>query len=92
MNLFANFAGKKETRAMKVLFYFLWGLSSVILLFALLFNHYAEFYLNDYYVDLLFREYSKQWAYINVGITSIWFIFSWIGINLLYNKDDLLSL
>ena len=77
---------------MKVLFYFLWGLSSVILLFALLFNHYAEFYLNDYYVDLLFREYSQQWAYLNVGITSIWLIFSWIGMHLLYNKDDLSSL
>ena len=72
---------------MKVLFYFLWGLSSVILLLDLLFNHYAEFYLNDYYVDLLFREYSKQWAYLNVGITSIWLIFSWIGIRLLYNKE-----
>ena len=92
MDLFANFAGKKETRAMKVLFYCLWGLSSVILLLALLFNHYAEFYLNDYYVELLFREYSKQWAYLNVGITSIWLIFSWIGINILYNKDELSSL
>ena len=45
---------------MKVLFYCLWGLSSGILLFALLFNHYAEFYLDDFYVDLLFCEYSKQ--------------------------------
>ena len=77
---------------MKVIAYCLWGLSSVNLLLAISFNHYAEFYLNDYYVDLLFREYSKQWAYLNVGITSIWLIFSWIGINLLYNKDDLLSL
>ena len=71
---------------MKVLFYCLWGLSSVIQLFALLFNHYAEFYLNDYYVDLLFREYSKQWAYINVGITSIWLILTKIGLYLYLKK------
>ena len=67
---------------MKVLFYCLWGLSSGILLFALLFNHYAEFYLDDCYVDLLFCEYSKQWAYTNVILTSIWLIFSWIGVHL----------
>ena len=73
---------------MKVLFYCLWGLSSAILLLALLFNHYAEFYLNDCYVDLLFREYSKQWAYINVIITSIWLILSWTGVHLLYKKDE----
>ena len=72
---------------MKVLFYFIWGLSSVILLFALLFNHYAEFYLNDYYVDLLFCEYSKQWAYTNVGITIIWLLFSWIGAYLIIKEE-----
>ena len=71
---------------MKVLFYCLWGLSSGILLFALLFNHYAEFYLDDCYVDLLFCEYSKQWAYTNVILTSIWLSFSWIGVHLLYKK------
>ena len=77
---------------MKVLFYCLWGLSSGILLFALLFNHYAEFYLDDCCVDLLFREYSKQWAYTNATITTIWLIFSWIGVHLLYKKDGLSSL
>ena len=77
---------------MKVLFYCLWGLSSGILLFALLFNHDAEFYLDDCYVDLLFCEYSKQWAYTNVILTSIWLIFSWIGVHLLYKKDGLSSL
>ena len=76
---------------MKVLFYCLWGLSSVILLLALLFNHYAEFYLNDCHMDLLFNEYSKQWAYINAGITTIWLIFSGLGIHLLYKEDELSS-
>ena len=77
---------------MKVLFYCLWGLASGILLFALLFNHYAEFYLNDYYVDLLFREYSKQWAYFNAGITTIWLLFSWIGTYLIIKEDNLSNL
>ena len=68
---------------MKVLFY----CSSGILLFALLFNHYAEFYLDDFYVDLLFCEYSKQWAYTNVILTSIWLIFTWIGLYIYLKKD-----
>ena len=72
---------------MKVLFYCLWGLSSGIQLFALLFNHYAEFDLDDFYVDLLFCEYSKQWAYTNVILTSIWLIFTWIGLYIYLKKD-----
>ena len=71
---------------MKMIFYCLWGVWSIIILMAILFNHYAEFYLADEYVNLLFNEYSKLWAYINVGITIIWLIFSWIGLHLLYKS------
>ena len=72
---------------MKVVFYCLWGVCSVIILVSILFNHYAEFYLNDYCIDLLFNEYAKQWAYINVGITCIWLMFTWIGLHLLYHNQ-----
>ena len=48
---------------------------------------YAEFYLNDHCIDLLFNEYAKQWAYINVGTTCIWLIFTWIGLHLLYHNQ-----
>ena len=72
---------------MKAVFYCLWGLSSVIILLAILFNHYAEFNLSVEEVDLLFNEYSKQWAYINVGITIVWLIFSWIGLHLIYKSN-----
>ena len=72
---------------MKVISYCLWGLSSIILLFAISFNHYAEFYLNDYYTHLLFNVYNKEWAYINVIITSAWLIFTWIGLHI-YLKTE----
>ena len=69
---------------MKILFYCLWGLCSVIIVVSIVFNHYAESYLNDYCINLLFNEYSKQWAYLNAGITCIWLIFTWIGLHLLF--------
>ena len=71
---------------MKVIAYCLWGLSSVNLLLAISFNHYAEFYLNDYYTNLLFNEYHKEWAYINIMITGIWLILTWIGLYLYLKK------
>lgn len=72
---------------MKILFYCLWGLGVITILVAILFNHYAEFYLNDYYANLLFNEYYKEWAYINVMITGIWLILTWIGLYLYLKKD-----
>ena len=56
---------------MKILFYCVWGLWSVIILFAMYFNHYAEFYLEPYRIELLFNEYSKQWAITNAVITLV---------------------
>ena len=71
---------------MKVISYCLWGLSSVVILLTISFNHYAEFYLNDYYTNLLFNEYHKEWAYINIMITGIWLILTWIGLYLYLKK------
>ena len=72
---------------MKILFYCIWGLWSVIILFAMFFNHYAEFYLEPYRIELLFNEYSKQWAITNAAITLVWIILTWIGMHLIYKKD-----
>ena len=43
-----------------------------------------EFYLNEQYVNLLFNEYSKEWAYTNALLTGVWLIFTWIGLYLIY--------
>ena len=72
---------------MKILFYCLWGLCAVILLLAILFNHYAEFFLSDYYAEQLFSVYNKEWAYINIMITSVWLIFTCIGLYIYLKKD-----
>ena len=72
---------------MKVIAYCLWGLSSVNLLLAISFNHYAECYLNDYYTSLLFNVYNKEWAYMNAIITSVWLILTWIGLHI-YLKTE----
>ena len=73
---------------MKILFYCIWGLWSAIILFAILFNHYAEFYLEFYRVELLFNEYTKQWALTNAAITLVWVLLTWIGLHLIYKKDE----
>ena len=73
---------------MRILYYCIWGLWSVIILFAMLFNHYAEFYLEPYRIELLFNEYSKQWAITNAAITLVWVALTWMGIHLIYKKDE----
>lgn len=72
---------------MKILFHCLWGLWSAIIVAAMLFNHHIESYLNEGQLDLLFNEYSKQWAYTNTIITCIWLILTWIGLHLYLKKD-----
>lgn len=73
---------------MKILFYCIWGLWSVIILLTIKFNHYAEFFLEPYHVELLFNEYTKQWALINAGITLVWILLTCIGLHLIYKKDE----
>lgn len=72
---------------MKILFRCIWGLWSATIVVAMLFNHHIESYLNEDQLDLLFKEYSKQWAYTNAVITCIWLILNWIGLHLYLRKD-----
>ena len=73
---------------MKFLFYCIWGLSSLVILFAMVFNHYAEFYLEPYRVELRVNEYTKQCALTNAVITLVWGVRTWIGLHLIYKKDE----
>lgn len=59
---------------MRILFYVLWALSSLLIGLAVLFNHYAEFQLDSPAIDLLFNDYTRQWAYLNAGITMVWLL------------------
>lgn len=59
---------------MKFLFYSLWILSTLFIGLVVLFNHYAEFQLDESTLDLMFNLYSRQWAYLNAGITIVWFL------------------
>ena len=73
---------------MRFLFYCLWGLWSGIILLAILFNRYTEFYLESYRVEVLLNEYTKQWALTNAVITLVWVVLTWIGLHLIYKKDE----
>ena len=73
---------------MRFLFYCLWGLWSGIILLAILFNRYTEFYLEPYRVEVLLNEYTKQWALTNAVITRVWVVLTWIGLHLIYKKDE----
>ena len=72
---------------MKLLFYCIWVLWSVIIMYAILYNHYAEFYLTTKQIELLFNEYAYHWAFINAIITFGWIILTWIGLYLFYKND-----
>lgn len=73
---------------MKTIFYCLWALWTGIILLAVSFNHYAEYYLEQYYVELLFNECSKQWAIANAFITIVWVFLTFIGLYLIIHKKD----
>ena len=60
---------------MKSLFYYLFGLFTTIIVFILFFNNYADLYLDDYYVELLYNTYKKDWFWMNISITTIWIMF-----------------
>lgn len=57
---------------MKSLFYYLFGLFTALTLIVILFNNYADFYLDGYYIDLLYRDYKYIYLWFNTSITSIW--------------------
>ena len=60
---------------MKSLFYYLFGIITVFYALIILFDLWAPIYLDDYYLDLLVTNYSKEWYYTNLAIASIMFIF-----------------
>lgn len=57
---------------MKSLFYYLFGLFTALTLIVILFNNYADLYLDDYYIDLLYHDYKYIYLWFNTSITSIW--------------------
>lgn len=65
---------------MKALFYYFFGIISALYLFVIMFDKYAPVYLDDYYVDSLVLNYSKEWYYSNITVSSIaiLFIIVWI--------------
>ena len=65
---------------MKSLFYYLFGIFTVLYALVILFDLWAPIYLDDYYLDLLTVNYSKEWYYTNVGVASIMFIFIMIWV------------
>lgn len=63
---------------MKSFLYFVFGVICALFACIATFNNYFEIYLDDYYVDLLYNEYNKEWYYVTL-ISSTIFIFSVIA-------------
>ena len=65
---------------MKPLFYFLFGIIIALYAFVILFDACGPIYLDDYYIDKLVTNYSNEWYYANVSISTItlFFIIVWI--------------
>ena len=75
--------------------------SSALYAFVILFDLYAPVYLDDYYLDILYTKYAKEWYYGNIIVSSIslFFALAWVytlgkGTNhekrepLLINKEE----
>lgn len=60
---------------MKSLFYYLFGIATMLYAFVVLFDLWAPIYLDDYYLDVLATTYSKEWYYSNLTVAAIMFIF-----------------
>ena len=86
---------------MKPLFYYLFGIMTVLYAFVILFNLYAPVYLDDYYMDMLMQNYAQEWYYTNISVSAIaiFFVLIWVynmgrGTNhekkeqLLINKEE----
>lgn len=65
---------------MKSLFYYLFGIMTVLYAFVILFDLYAPVYLDDYYIDTLVQNYAQEWYYTNltVAAVTILFVIVWI--------------
>ena len=68
---------------MKALFYYLFGILSALLCGIHVFNSYADIYLDDYYVELLYNVYPTQLIYINTIVSVLWSIFAIIFVFML---------
>ena len=86
---------------MKSLFYYLFGIMTVLYAFIVLFDLYAPVFLDDYYIDTLVQNYAQEWYYTNLTVSAvtIFFVIVWIynlgrGTNhekkepLLINKEE----
>ena len=61
-------------------FYFIYGFISAITLTMLVFNNYADTFLDDYYIEKLYHEWYKMWNLINLTINMMFTICSIIWI------------
>lgn len=65
---------------MKQLFYFLFGITIALYAFMICFDLYAPIYLDDYYLDILYTKYAKEWYYGNIIVSSISLFFALVWV------------
>lgn len=56
---------------MKALGYYLFGVISTLTALVMFFNHYVDEFLDEYWLCLLYKEYTQEWFWSNIVITSI---------------------
>lgn len=62
------------------LFYYLYGVISMLFLFVITFDYFAYEVLDDYYIELLKHQYNQAWGYTNLVTTFAFVLFSIIWI------------
>lgn len=68
---------------MKSLFYFLFGIIITLYAFVVCFDLYAPVYLDNYYLDILYTKYAKEWYYGNIIVSSIFLFFTLVWVYML---------
>lgn len=68
---------------MKSLFYFLFGIIIALYAFVVCFDLYAPVYLDNYYLDILYTKYAKEWYYGNIIVSSVFLFFTLVWVYML---------
>lgn len=65
---------------MKKLFYYLYGIITVLFVCAITFNQYCDEIIDSYYLDQLYTTYANEWNCTNTVISTlmIFFTLTWV--------------
>lgn len=59
-------------------FYYLYGIITALFAFTIMFDLYAPEFIDEYWLNILYDQYSKEWWYSNVIVSVLFIVFTLI--------------